>query len=311
MQMALATKQFAHLKIALADKEDGEEGTYTHFNMYVNGEFAGKLPLWWSAEEYERRRRESNDLADFDRAYHLRILSQGTRTFPSFDKTLRFRGNMPLPASVVEGRIFVGCDPSSKTRRGTLVVVGSIGSDGVVRVFEAYQLANPSDIPDLFKDIDDRLHPEIFAVEGDAQQDALIDQWGEETQLEIVAIQTGVRKLDPMLGLAGLETMFKRYQWEFYIPYNSEEEIPADSVWARIIHEFRNHLLEARNSEDAVMACYMLYRARLHFWEPGEEGVVVERKFEPYNPLKRKPLAEAIREAVGAERRMRYPAFCA
>lgn len=309
MQQAIQTGAFQHLRIALGE-QDGA-GRYTHYDVHINGEYRGKIGLFWGSEEYEQRRKESNDLADFERAYHLRILTKGTQTFPSFDRAIRFLGNRSLSGEIERGKIFVGCDPSSKVRKGTVVVVGSVGRDGVVRVFEVYQLANPADIPELFLDIQRRLAPELFAVERDAQQDALIDQWGKDTGLDIVGINTGTRKFDPVLGLAGLEAMFRRQQWQFLVPFESEDSVPSDSAWARLIREFRNHLYEARNREDAVMACYMLYRAYLHFWEATEEDGVDARQEEwVADGVSRPPVSQIVKQARIRENvNWRYPAF--
>jgi hypothetical protein len=257
----LETGEWEHLRMPVADDLEGIE-------VYENNKFIKRLPLWaprWTKEALERQRKM--DAVEFDRAYRCLCRYIGSSTFPSFDRCLTF-GYTLSPEELGECTIFVGTDLSTRTRRGTRIVVGAVKPNGVCCVIDTESLQNPAELPDAFQRINEAYHPLIFAVENDAQQDIVVQLIGKQTRLPIEGFLTGKSKFDPKEGLPALERAMREGRWQFCCPFKSENEIPPNSPWKLLIKEFRGHLLDAASEEDSVMATYKLFQCVNKYWMP-------------------------------------------
>lgn len=121
---------------------------------------------------------------------------------------------------------YIGCDLSGKGRRGTVIFTLAISPAGVRHVLDiriGSWGAGPEFVRQL-KAVNDNadLRPRRIFVENNALQEAVVDnirEIGGEFGGKVYPFRTGSNKMDPEIGLPGIDTQYELKRWRIGIPH--------------------------------------------------------------------------------------------
>jgi len=199
----------------------------------------------------------------FERGFRLLALSDDERTFPSFEQCYEHgvslgelqRGSWPK---------FTGVDLAGAARRGNAIFTIAVdpSTKRRVPVDLRHGAWRSNETAAQIAEVNQLYSPVVIMVENNGYQQAIID-WCQANKgvagisdfwMKLEATTTGRNKMDPRLGLPGLQVEFANKAW--IVPRNAYETHPVTCpcswcVWDR---EVRNHPLAP--SSDLVMAMW-------------------------------------------------------
>lgn len=177
------------------------------------------LPLWetrWPREELLKEKRTKPRA--FAQGRELKVYADGELSFPSLPKCYRQLRAADLAAT----RTFTvgGVDLASRGRRGTALFVAARAPSGrrVMLDVRLRKLTSPQTAGEMAA-MDEKWHPDIWVVENNAYQTALVDWIRTSSGLyrfadRVVEHRTGANKTDPDLGLPMMEAEFASDLWD-------------------------------------------------------------------------------------------------
>lgn len=119
---------------------------------------------------------------------------------------------------------YVGCDIAGKNRRGTVIFILAISPSGVRHILDIRMGAWTA--PEFVRQLEvvndiELLCPRIINVE--SNYEASVSEWvrekGSPISTKIVASYTGKNKLDPEIGLPGIDLQYSSNRWKLGIPH--------------------------------------------------------------------------------------------
>ena len=121
---------------------------------------------------------------------------------------------------------YIGCDLSGKGRRGTVIFTLAISPVGIRHVLDikiGSWGAGPEFVRQL-QNVNDTiiLKPRRIFVENNALQEAVIDnirEMGGEFGGKVYPFRTGTNKMDPEIGLPGIDAQYEQKRWKIGIPH--------------------------------------------------------------------------------------------
>ena len=189
----------------------------------------------------------------FARGFRQETVEDEDRTFASAGKCA-VQDLDPLAYMSRHWPIYTGVDLSSEKRPGNAIVSIAERPADRKRLVVSVRTGKWTS-PELWRQLEEedrRFRPQVFVVENNAYQSALV-QWGLElnASLPVKGFTTGRGKADPVLGLPGLEVEFENQGW--MIPRPSHE-LECECDWCRLWAELTGHPVAA--STDVVMALW-------------------------------------------------------
>lgn len=193
-------------------------------------------------------------------------------TFPSAIRCAAEDGFEPMELVASHWPRYTGVDLSSAKRPGNaFVTIAQRPTDRkrVVVDVRAKGLTSPQTWREL-EDIDRRYGPDLFLVENNGLQDAVLE-WGHElnTTLPVQGFLTHTNKADPVMGLPGLEVEFENEGWIIPRPAHS---LDCDCAWCRLWTELLGHPLA--ETTDLVMALWFAREAARGAGRMVEQGTM-------------------------------------
>ena len=127
---------------------------------------------------------------------------------------------------------YIGCDLSGKARRGTVIFTIALSPSGIRHVLDiriGSWGAGPEFVRQLRK-VDDTilLKPRRIFVENNAIQEAVIDnikEMGGDFANKVHPFRTGNNKMDPVIGLPGIDVQFSERRWKIAVPH--KKNVPS------------------------------------------------------------------------------------
>jgi hypothetical protein len=121
---------------------------------------------------------------------------------------------------------YIGCDLSGKNRRGTCIFTLAISPSGVRHVLDI-RLGSWGAGPDFIQQLQTvnkniLLRPRRIFVENNAIQEAVvqtIQAMGGEFGGKVFPFRTGHNKMDPEIGLPGIDAQYAEKRWKIGIPH--------------------------------------------------------------------------------------------
>lgn len=224
------------------------------------------------------------------------------RTFPSVLKCA-VADLDPLELLGDDWPRFTGADISSSRRPGNaLVTIAQRPWDKKRLVIDvrAKKLTSPQMWREM-EDIDRLFHPGIFEVENNATQEAIME-WGLELNatLPVTGFMTGKNKVDPVMGLPGLEVEFENQGWIIPRPAH---KFDCKCPWCRLWMELLGHPLAA--STDLVMALWFAREAARAGKKPKAAFASRDISIEEYRgmPGRQRPRLHGNQERQASSRR--------
>lgn len=239
---------------------------------YERGRAIGTLPTWdaggWSKEALdvaERIRPRWHDMGRRQRPY-----SQREIVFPHVRNCYQY---VDPPTKVPPGwRVACGVDLSSRKRRGNAIVVAM--TDGHRRALCDVRLGNWSS-PQLSKvlsEIDRVWRPELFKVENNGYQEALMEwarvvgaTWGSRVQ---PFMTTGQNKYDPEAGIETMDIEYDAGIWIFPEKAWEGHDHSCDCAWCILMDRLetctRSDLRAKTNDLDLIMAKWFCWSGLIH-----------------------------------------------
>jgi hypothetical protein len=188
---------------------------------------------------------------------------EGERSFPSFEKCLRFGLSAKNVLADDEWRFYSGIDISSKSRPGTVLVTVGVNRQNVRVIAEVRYLSDPAQLPGVLEVSYTKWNQTTINVENNATQDALLDLWkiatSKKLKLPFKAFTTGANKAHPDLGLPSLEAEFANDMWVIPIEADRLEDLPESDPLRHLAQEFLQHPFAA--TTDGVMATWFAREA--------------------------------------------------
>jgi hypothetical protein len=118
----------------------------------------------------------------------------------------------------------------------------------------------------------------VIVVENNNYQTALLD-WAEATNADywtkVESTTTGANKIDPRIGLPGLQVQFANQGWVVPQDEFARHVAGCECAWCTLDREFRQHPLAP--TLDMVMAAWFANQG-LNTYTGGSETVVVEKE---------------------------------
>jgi len=217
------------------------------------------IQLWehWDKAALMKRRGEIGSRS-FARGFRQEVMEDEGRTFPSVLRCAVADLN-PLELLGDDWLVFTGADISSSRRPGNaLATIAQRPSDKKRLVVDvrAKTLTSPQMWREM-EDVDRLYHSNIFMVENNATQEAIME-WGLELNatLPVTGFMTGKNKSDPLMGLPGLEVEFENEGWIIPRPTHG---LDCKCAWCRLWMELLGHPLA--ESTDLVMALWFAREA--------------------------------------------------
>jgi len=220
------------------------------------------IPLWkemWPREALLKKERE--EPRTFQRGWRLIALSDEERTFPGWEGC-RCHGVSLGEVQRSGWMKFTGVDLASKGRPGTSIVTIAVEPISGRRypVDLRYGAWRSNETAAEIAAVNRAYRPNVIVIENNAYQDSLID-WCTSNKSEqndfwmkLEPFTTGKNKVDPLIGLPGLQVEFHHKAW--VVPFDEYEthEPSCPCAWCLWDREFRNHPLGA--TSDMVMATW-------------------------------------------------------
>jgi hypothetical protein len=227
-----------------------EDFSYFDCESPLKGKFS--IPLWeekWPKEVLIKRYREIGQRA-FNRGFRQQALSDEDKTFPSANSI--FRTDLSISDVVHSSWMrVVGIDPFGQW---VVLFVLALSPEGrrfpiEVRRGKWQPKETVDQIIDTF-----RIHrPQLMVCENNASQDAIV-QWALEKghQIPITPFTTGSQKVNPEMGLPGMEVEFANGSWICAMGHEHPPDCSCGfCVWRRELNE---HPLGV--AADTVMASW-------------------------------------------------------
>ena len=204
------------------------------------------------------KRRGEIGSRSFARGFRQEVMEDEDRTFPSVMKCAAADLD-PLELLGDDWLVFTGADISSARRPGNaLATIAQRPTDKKRLVVDvrAKKLTSPQMWREM-EDVDELYHPNVFMVENNATQEAIVE-WGLELNatLPVRGFMTGKNKSDSVMGLPGLEVEFENGGWIIPRPAHG---LDCKCVWCRLWMELLGHPLA--ESTDLVMALWFAREA--------------------------------------------------
>jgi hypothetical protein len=216
----------------------------------------------WNSDRLRKEQEENS--RSFDRGFRMRAFSDDERMYPSF-KECFVSGVRVDDVSKRGWPVFIGVDLAGPRRPGNVLFATALEPTTMKR-FPLEVLVGAWTSPETARQLAmlHGRHPNVryIMVENNGYQQAIID-WCQANKgvagisdfwMKLEATTTGRNKMDPRLGLPGLQVEFANKAW--IVPRNTYETHPVTCpcswcVWDR---EVRNHPLAP--SSDLVMAMW-------------------------------------------------------
>lgn len=247
------TRNWQRLQIKVSEDIDCLE-------IWENGALVKQIQLWdqWPAEKLEEIRKDN--YKRFEVGYRLIPATDEDATFRYFDQCVRYNCD---PAKDFEYlALWGGVDLSTKTRAGTVMILGGITKEMKRVPIEVIYLDDQRKIEFIFEDWHEKYGSNIMYVnvENNSTQDAIIDRF-RETPIPIRKFLTGRNKSDPQLGLPALDVEFDNGKWIFPIPH--DKGIDDNCEFCKLARAFRLHPYASET--DSVMATWFFRNACMNY----------------------------------------------
>lgn len=219
------------------------------------------IPVWeprWGVEALKKKCAEQRQT--FERGFRLVALSEDERTFPSFERCYSY--GVSLGEIQRSNWVKVtGVDLAGKKRPGNAIFTLAIDPStsrrypidirhGAWRSHET--AAQIAEVNLLYR-------PNVIMVESNAYQQAIID-WCQANKgsndfwMKLEPTTTGEEKMDPELGLPGIQVELDNGGWVIARDKYETHEVSCPCSWCLWDREMRNHPVAAQM--DTVMACW-------------------------------------------------------
>lgn len=219
------------------------------------------IRLWaprWGEEQL--RAKCAEDEAAYNRGFRLQAFSDEDATFKAWHKC-KTHGVAIGEIQRNDWPKFTGVDLSGKKRPGNAIVTVALDPKSRRRFPCDVRMGKWSsdETAAQIQDVNELLNPTVIMVENNGYQDALID-WARSKKdrygywMKLEPTTTGSNKMDPALGLPGLQVEFNNQAWVIPADEFEGHSVDCPCNWCRFDKEFRFHPLYS--SSDLVMATW-------------------------------------------------------
>lgn len=252
--MAVITKNWQRLKICVSED-------VMCLEVYLNDVLVKQLPLWdavWSRERLLAERKEN--YKTFNIGFRLIPASDEDATFKHLEQAIRWNTS---PDDFEYVGYWGGVDLSTKSRPGTVGIVGGITPNRQRVVIDVFYIDDPVKIKSMLWDWRDRFGSKMHFVnvENNALQDAIVDILKGEHIIPIRGFHTGKNKSDPYIGLPVLDVSFEN--GSLIIPVEHPKDKECSCGKCRLIRALRLHPFASET--DSPMALWFTERAMLNY----------------------------------------------